>query len=90
VIRRRLCLVLVAVATLVLAACGGGGTSSSGPTEIAVWHGYQDTEGDAFGFEVSGYLATVEVEDHDRAREYIGGRKRWAARDVAREHQFCL
>ncbi|MFG1933403.1 ABC transporter substrate-binding protein [Mycobacterium sp. NPDC048908] len=47
-IRRRLCLVLVAVATLVLAACGGGGTSSSGPTEIAVWHGYQDTEGDAF------------------------------------------
>jgi len=34
--------------TFQLAACGGGGTSSSGPTEIAVWHGYQDTEGDAF------------------------------------------
>ncbi|WP_101952869.1 ABC transporter substrate-binding protein [Mycobacterium sp. 3519A] len=47
-IRRRLCLAVVAVLTLVLAACGGGGTSSSGPTEIAVWHGYQDTEGDAF------------------------------------------
>jgi multiple sugar transport system substrate-binding protein len=32
----------------VLSACGGGGSSSSGPTEIAVWHGYQDTEGEVF------------------------------------------
>ncbi|GFM17064.1 MULTISPECIES: ABC transporter substrate-binding protein [Mycobacteriaceae] len=46
-IRRRLCVALLAVVTLVLAACGGGG-SSSGPTEIAVWHGYQDTEGEVF------------------------------------------
>ncbi len=49
-IRRRLCIALIAVLALVLAACGGGGgsESSSGPTEIQVWHGYQDTEGDAF------------------------------------------
>ncbi|MBE1550675.1 multiple sugar transport system substrate-binding protein [Mycobacterium sp. OAS707] len=47
-IGRRLGLALVAVLALVLAACGGGGTSSSGPVEIAVWHGYQDTEGDVF------------------------------------------
>ena len=47
-IGRRLGLALVAVLTFVLAACGGGGTSSSGPVEIAVWHGYQDTEGDVF------------------------------------------
>ncbi len=48
-IRRRLAVALIAVLTLVLAACGGGGgDSSSGPTEIAVWHGYQDTEGDVF------------------------------------------
>ncbi|MDT5101339.1 MAG: multiple sugar transport system substrate-binding protein [Mycobacterium sp.] len=47
-IRRRLCIPLVAVLAFVLAACGGGGDSSSGPTEIAVWHGYQDTEGDVF------------------------------------------
>ncbi len=46
-IRRRLCIALLAVLTLVLAGCGGGG-SSSGPTEIAVWHGYQDTEGEVF------------------------------------------
>ena len=46
-IRRRLCIALLAVVALVLAACGGGG-SSSGPTEIAVWHGYQDTEGEVF------------------------------------------
>ncbi len=39
---------MIAVLAFVLAACGGGGDSSSGPTEIAVWHGYQDTEGDAF------------------------------------------
>jgi len=49
VIRRRLCLAFLAVLALALAACGGGGgSSSSGPVEIAVWHGYQDTEGDAF------------------------------------------
>jgi multiple sugar transport system substrate-binding protein len=49
VIRRRMCLALTAVLALVLTACGGGGSSSSsGPTEIAVWHGYQDTEGDVF------------------------------------------
>jgi multiple sugar transport system substrate-binding protein len=48
VIRRKLCIPLVAVLAFVLAACGGGGDSSSGPTEIAVWHGYQDTEGDVF------------------------------------------
>ncbi|WP_307786906.1 ABC transporter substrate-binding protein [Mycolicibacterium mengxianglii] len=40
---------LGAVFALVLAACGGGGgDSSSGPTEITVWHGYQDTEGTVF------------------------------------------
>jgi multiple sugar transport system substrate-binding protein len=45
-----LCIALIAVLALVLAACGGGGggNESSGPTEIQVWHGYQDTEGDAF------------------------------------------
>jgi multiple sugar transport system substrate-binding protein len=48
VIRHRLCLALVAVLALVLAGCGGGDSSSSGPTEIAVWHGYQDTEGEVF------------------------------------------
>ena len=48
-IRRRLFLALVAVLTFLATACGGGGgSSSSGPVEIAVWHGYQDTEGDAF------------------------------------------
>lgn len=48
-IRRRLCIAMIAVLAFVLAACGGGGdSSSSGPTEIAVWHGYQDTEGDVF------------------------------------------
>ena len=46
-IRRRLYIALLAVLALVLAACGGGG-SSSGPIEIAVWHGYQDTEGEVF------------------------------------------
>lgn len=47
-IRRRLCIALVAALVLVLTACGGGGSSSSGPIEIAVWHGYQDTEGEVF------------------------------------------
>ena len=47
-IRRRLCIALVAVLALVMTACGGGGSSPSGPTEIAVWHGYQDTEGEVF------------------------------------------
>jgi multiple sugar transport system substrate-binding protein len=48
-IRHRLFLALVAVLTFLATACGGGGgSSSSGPVEIAVWHGYQDTEGDAF------------------------------------------
>jgi multiple sugar transport system substrate-binding protein len=46
--RARLCIALGAILAFVLTACGGGGSSSSGPTEIAVWHGYQDTEGDAF------------------------------------------
>jgi multiple sugar transport system substrate-binding protein len=49
VIRRRLAVALIAILALLLAACGGGGgDKSSGPTEIAVWHGYQDTEGDVF------------------------------------------
>jgi multiple sugar transport system substrate-binding protein len=49
VIRHRLCIALVAALAFVMTACGGGGSSSSsGPTEIAVWHGYQDTEGEAF------------------------------------------
>jgi multiple sugar transport system substrate-binding protein len=39
---------MVAVLACLLAACGGGGSSSSGPVEIAVWHGYQDTEGEVF------------------------------------------
>ena len=48
-IRRRLYIALIAILAFVLAACGGGGDSpSAGPTEIAVWHGYQDTEGDVF------------------------------------------
>lgn len=48
-IRRRLCIVLTLLLAFVLAACGGGGgSSSSGPTEIAVWHGFQDTEGEVF------------------------------------------
>ncbi|WP_137145450.1 ABC transporter substrate-binding protein [Mycolicibacterium sp. CR10] len=47
-IRRRLCIALIAVLALVLAACGGGGSSSSATPEIAVWHGYQDTEGEVF------------------------------------------
>ena len=48
-IRRKLCIALIAVLAFALAACGGGGgSSSSGPTEIAVWHGYQDTEGEVF------------------------------------------
>ncbi|MUL83022.1 MULTISPECIES: ABC transporter substrate-binding protein [unclassified Mycolicibacterium] len=46
-IRRRLCIALAAALVFVLAACGGGG-SSSGPVEIAVWHGYQDSEGKVF------------------------------------------
>ncbi|MGV9799295.1 ABC transporter substrate-binding protein [Mycobacterium sp. NPDC003449] len=47
-IRRRLCIAMIAALLGVLTACGGGGSSSSGPVEIAVWHGYQDTEGEAF------------------------------------------
>jgi multiple sugar transport system substrate-binding protein len=47
VIRQRLCVAMIAAIALVLAACGGGG-SSSGPTKIAVWHGYQDVEGQVF------------------------------------------
>ncbi|GAS89756.1 ABC transporter substrate-binding protein [Mycolicibacterium brisbanense] len=46
-IRHRLCIAVVAVLALALAACGGG-SSSSGAVEIAVWHGYQDTEGEVF------------------------------------------
>jgi multiple sugar transport system substrate-binding protein len=50
VTRTRLWTALIAVFALILAACGGGNNSSdaSGPTKIVVWHGYQDTEGDAF------------------------------------------
>ena len=47
-IRRRLCIALLGALVLVLTACGGGGSTSSGPTDIAVWHGYQDTEGEVF------------------------------------------
>lgn len=49
-IRRRLCIALLAVLTLVLAACGGGSKNeaSSGPTEIVVWHGFVDTQGENF------------------------------------------
>ena len=47
-IRPRFCIALVAAIAFVLTGCGGGGSSPSGPTEIAVWHGYQDTEGEAF------------------------------------------
>ena len=54
-IRPRLCIALVAALAFVITACGGGGSSSSGPTEIAVWHGYQDTEGDAFKSLVAQY-----------------------------------
>lgn len=39
---------LASVLVLALSACGGGDSSSSGPTKIAVWHGYQDVEGEAF------------------------------------------
>ncbi|GAB5896534.1 ABC transporter substrate-binding protein [Mycolicibacterium mageritense] len=46
-IRRRLCIALVTALVCLLTACGGA-DSSSGPTEIAVWHGYQDTEGKIF------------------------------------------
>jgi multiple sugar transport system substrate-binding protein len=46
--RSRLFLALAAVLTLVLSACGGGGSSGGGPTKIAVWHGFQDTEGESF------------------------------------------
>lgn len=46
-IRRWLCLAVVTAVACLLTACGGG-SSSSGPVEIAVWHGYQDTEGEAF------------------------------------------
>ncbi|CDO09955.1 ABC transporter substrate-binding protein [Mycolicibacterium cosmeticum] len=47
-IRHRLCIAMVVVLSCLLAACGGGSSSSSGPIEIAVWHGYQDTEGEVF------------------------------------------
>lgn len=47
--RSRLLATLGAVVALAASACGGGGdSSSSGPTEIAVWHGFQDTEGTVF------------------------------------------
>lgn len=46
--RPRLYIALIAGLVLALAGCGGGGSTSSGPTEIAVWHGYQDTEGEVF------------------------------------------
>jgi multiple sugar transport system substrate-binding protein len=56
-IRRRLCIALAAVLAFVLTACGGGGgnSSSSGPVKIAVWHGYQDTEGEVFKSLVAQY-----------------------------------
>ncbi|MGB3480794.1 MAG: ABC transporter substrate-binding protein [Mycobacterium sp.] len=48
-IRKHFLIAVWAVLALVLAACGGGGdSSSSGPTKITVWHGYQDTEGTVF------------------------------------------
>src|SRR5688500_12551751 len=46
-IRQGLCIASAAVLALARTACGGG-DSASGPVEIAVWHGYQDTEGEAF------------------------------------------
>ncbi|MDG4666550.1 ABC transporter substrate-binding protein [Mycobacterium sp. 236(2023)] len=46
--RQRLLVALGAILALVLAACGGSDSSSSGPTRIAVWHGFQDTEGTVF------------------------------------------
>lgn len=56
--RPRLLVVLGAVLALVLAACSGGGdSSSSGPTEIAVWHGFQDTEGTVFKSLIEQYNA---------------------------------
>lgn len=48
-IRHRLCIALTLALAFLMTGCGGGGdSSSSGPTEIAVWHGYQDTEGEVF------------------------------------------
>ena len=42
-------LVMSAALALLLTSCGGGGTSEGGgPTKITVWHGFEDTEGDAF------------------------------------------
>lgn len=54
VIRRWICLAVVTALACLLTACGGG-SSSSGPIEIAVWHGYQDTEGEAFKALISRY-----------------------------------
>lgn len=53
--RSRAWIALLAIAAFVLSACGGGGSSSSGPVEIAVWHGYQDTEGEVFKSLVAQY-----------------------------------
>ncbi|KAA0111629.1 ABC transporter substrate-binding protein [Mycolicibacterium sp. P9-22] len=47
--RNRLLVALAAVLALVLAACGGGGSDDSGgKTEVVVWHGYADAQGDNF------------------------------------------
>lgn len=49
-IRSCLSLVLAAALTVVLAACGGGGgdDAGGGKTEVVVWHGYADAQGDNF------------------------------------------
>ncbi len=47
--RNRLLVALAAVLALVLAACGGGGgDDAGGKTEVVVWHGYADAQGDNF------------------------------------------
>ncbi|MDZ7884827.1 MAG: extracellular solute-binding protein [Mycobacterium sp.] len=47
-IRSCFSLVLAAALALLLAACGGGGGEAGGKTEVVVWHGYADAQGDNF------------------------------------------